>query len=192
MGSLCLPSIALYLFTTLRSIVHPHCHQFPFGNKLLTVARSKRRFLDYRTQKFKDPSACPTSTMGFNRQSAEVDQNTPGSLTYFHHQLASLSPDVEYIECLHFVVAWSPHSTKTNMPLLKAHRVLGIPELLHEIFSCLGDASNARNARVCAQWHEIALDSLWCHAEGLYHLFSRLSPMEEIDDRCVSLTMVPT
>lgn len=66
----------------------------------------------------------------------------------------------------------------------KPHRILSIPELINEIFGFLDDASNARNARVSRQWHEIALDSLWHDVKNLYHLFNCLSPLEMTPERC--------
>ncbi|KAF9459585.1 hypothetical protein BDZ94DRAFT_1122490, partial [Collybia nuda] len=50
------------------------------------------------------------------------------------------------------------------------------------VFNFLDDASNARNARVCQQWNEIALDILWHDAQNLYCLFNLLSPLELSSD----------
>jgi hypothetical protein len=61
------------------------------------------------------------------------------------------------------------------------HRVLGIPELLDMIFRFLDDASNASNARVCRQWSEIALDTLWKDVNDLYRLFGLLAPLRKAE-----------
>lgn len=76
------------------------------------------------------------------------------------------------------MLALSPPATsETN-----GQQVLGTPELLHKIFRYLGPSSNAKNARVCLEWHESALDVLWYHAEGLYNILNILAPMEKSDE----------
>lgn len=57
------------------------------------------------------------------------------------------------------------------------HRVLAIPELLDMVFRFLDDGSNTSNARVCRQWSEIALDTLWREVNDLYRLFGLLAPL---------------
>lgn len=57
------------------------------------------------------------------------------------------------------------------------HRVLSIPEILMEIFRSLESDSNARNARVCRQWTDPALDETWRVAEP--DLFRSLAPMRD-------------
>lgn len=63
------------------------------------------------------------------------------------------------------------------------HLVLGIPELLDLVFRFLDDASNAFNARVCLQWSEIALDTLWKDVNDFHRLFGLLAPLRKMDDR---------
>lgn len=63
------------------------------------------------------------------------------------------------------------------------YRVLCIPELLDMIFRFLDDASNASNARVCRQWSEIALDTLWRDVDDLYRLFGLLAPLRKVNDQ---------
>lgn len=63
------------------------------------------------------------------------------------------------------------------------HRALAIPELINEIFGYLGNGSNASNAQVSHQWHEIALDCLWRDVQNLHTLFSRLAPLEKTQDQ---------
>lgn len=41
------------------------------------------------------------------------------------------------------------------------HHVLDIAEILRHIFSLLEQDDNARNARVCKQWTDIAIDFAW-------------------------------
>ncbi|GLB38865.1 hypothetical protein LshimejAT787_0600270 [Lyophyllum shimeji] len=48
------------------------------------------------------------------------------------------------------------------------------------IFQFLDEASNASNARVCKQWSELALDTLWKEVSDLHRLFSLLSPLESM------------
>ena len=66
---------------------------------------------------------------------------------------------------------------------LKMHRVFGIPELLDMVFRFLDDASNASNVRVCRQWSEIALDTLWRDVNDLHRLFGLLAPLQRPDGR---------
>lgn len=56
------------------------------------------------------------------------------------------------------------------------HRGLSIPEILMGIFQCLESDSNARNARVCRQWTDPALDETWRVAEP--EVFGSLAPMQ--------------
>ncbi|KAG5650157.1 hypothetical protein H0H81_000512 [Sphagnurus paluster] len=65
----------------------------------------------------------------------------------------------------------------SQYPSSNAARALVIPELLDMVFQYLDDASNASNARVCKQWSELALDTLWKEVTEPYHLFSLLAPM---------------
>ncbi|KDQ61677.1 hypothetical protein JAAARDRAFT_122967 [Jaapia argillacea MUCL 33604] len=61
------------------------------------------------------------------------------------------------------------------------HRALCIPELLKTIFLSLNDSSsNAKSARVCKKWSEIALDVLWeeLNHDSHYRLFSILAPLK--------------
>ena len=51
------------------------------------------------------------------------------------------------------------------------------------IFRFLDDASNASNARVCRQWSEIALDTLWRDVDDLYRLFGLLAPLRKVNDQ---------
>jgi hypothetical protein len=62
------------------------------------------------------------------------------------------------------------------------HRILGIPELLDMVFRFLDEASNASNARICRQWSEIALDTLWRDVNDLHRLFGLLAPLRKADD----------
>ena len=71
------------------------------------------------------------------------------------------------------------------------HRVLCIPELLDMVFRFLDDASNASNARVCRQWSEIALDTLWRDVDDLYRLFGLLAPLRKADDQEDGLLLRP-
>lgn len=43
----------------------------------------------------------------------------------------------------------------------RMHRVLLISEILASVFASLAPDSNARNARVCSQWRDTALDAIW-------------------------------
>ncbi|KAI0738351.1 hypothetical protein C8Q80DRAFT_1347940 [Daedaleopsis nitida] len=61
-------------------------------------------------------------------------------------------------------------------------RVLNIPELLELIFSFLEVSDNARNARVCKSWTEVALDLLWREVDHLPRLLRILAPIEECDE----------
>ena len=58
-------------------------------------------------------------------------------------------------------------------------RVLFFPEILDIIFSFLDPRSNANNARVCRQWSEVALDTLWYEVYGLHKLFALLAPLRK-------------
>lgn len=55
------------------------------------------------------------------------------------------------------------------------HRVLGILEIIREVFKLLDPGSNSRNARVCKAWHEAALDATWAVAGP--DIFRSLTPM---------------
>ncbi|KIL63073.1 hypothetical protein M378DRAFT_107697 [Amanita muscaria Koide BX008] len=56
-------------------------------------------------------------------------------------------------------------------------RVILIPELLDMIFSYLDISDNANNARVCKQWCDVALDTLWREVDDFSRLFSLLAPL---------------
>ncbi|KAH9000313.1 hypothetical protein EDB92DRAFT_1789880 [Lactarius akahatsu] len=56
-------------------------------------------------------------------------------------------------------------------------RVLAIPELLQIIFSFGTRASNASNALVCRNWHEVALDYVWAEVDDMYYLLQILAPL---------------
>ncbi|KAI0750487.1 hypothetical protein C8Q74DRAFT_1361745 [Fomes fomentarius] len=58
-------------------------------------------------------------------------------------------------------------------------RVLVIPELLELVFSFLNTQENARNARVCKAWTQVALDLLWREVDDLPRLLSLLAPTED-------------
>jgi F-box-like len=77
------------------------------------------------------------------------------------------------------------HTSGIQMTVITAsttHRALRIPELLDMIFRFLDDASNASNARVCRQWSEIALDTLWRDVNDFFRLFGLLAPLRKLDD----------
>ncbi|KJA15683.1 hypothetical protein HYPSUDRAFT_148782 [Hypholoma sublateritium FD-334 SS-4] len=57
-------------------------------------------------------------------------------------------------------------------------RVLRIPELIFTIFEFLDHKSNARNARVCHAWVEIALEIIWKEVDSLYQLFGVLGRLK--------------
>lgn len=56
-------------------------------------------------------------------------------------------------------------------------QALGIPELLNEIFKFLDKPSNARNARVCREWCDVALDFLWRDVNSIHRILNCLSPL---------------
>lgn len=56
------------------------------------------------------------------------------------------------------------------------HRALCIAEILARVFGLLEAGSNARNARVCKQWMDLALDAVWKAADP--GVFRSLAPME--------------
>lgn len=58
-----------------------------------------------------------------------------------------------------------------------ALRVLGIAELVNTIFTFSSRRNNARNARVCKLWSEIALKMIWSTVVDLHALFSILAPL---------------
>lgn len=59
----------------------------------------------------------------------------------------------------------------------KTARPTHIPELLTIMFSFLDNRSLARAARVCSQWSDVALDTLWHTATDLRPLLSLLAPL---------------
>lgn len=63
------------------------------------------------------------------------------------------------------------------------HHVLGIAEILRCIFSLLDQDDNARNARVCKHWTDIALDFAWKHAHP--GVFRSLAPTRFDDARII-------
>ncbi|KAH7886716.1 hypothetical protein F5I97DRAFT_2017911 [Phlebopus sp. FC_14] len=65
-----------------------------------------------------------------------------------------------------------------TLTISASHRVLFTPELLHLIFNTLDKTANTRNACVCKQWFEIALDHIWEKVDGLFHLFRLLKPIQ--------------
>lgn len=67
-------------------------------------------------------------------------------------------------------------------------RVLVIPELLELVFSFLNAQDNARNARVCKAWTQVALDLLWREVDHLPRLLSLLAPTEDCTEGRVSFT----
>ncbi|TFY78812.1 hypothetical protein EWM64_g5200 [Hericium alpestre] len=71
-----------------------------------------------------------------------------------------------------------------------ASRVLAIPELLDLIFGYGNKSTNARCARVCKRWTELALDNMWRHLDELYHLFSHLVPYVKRHNVAASPTLV--
>ncbi len=68
-------------------------------------------------------------------------------------------------------------------------RVLVIPELLELVFSFLNAQDNARNARVCKAWTQVALDMLWRGVDDLPRLLSLLAPTEDRTEGRVSFTL---
>ncbi|CAA7266668.1 unnamed protein product [Cyclocybe aegerita] len=71
-------------------------------------------------------------------------------------------------------------AANSPLPHAKMYRVLYIPELLDMIFGMLDHDSNSNNARVCRQWSEIALDSLWRDVDQLERLFGVLAPLRRV------------
>ncbi|KAJ3500467.1 hypothetical protein NLJ89_g9781 [Agrocybe chaxingu] len=71
-------------------------------------------------------------------------------------------------------------AANSPLPHVKMYRVLYIPELLDMIFGMLDPDSNSNNARVCRQWSEIALDSLWKDVDRLERLFGALAPLRRV------------
>ncbi|KAI0643505.1 hypothetical protein C8Q79DRAFT_184910 [Trametes meyenii] len=69
----------------------------------------------------------------------------------------------------------SPYGSTTQ-------RVLAIPEILELVFSFLEAKDNARCARVCKGWSDIALDTLWHEVDNLRRLFGLLAPVETAVD----------
>lgn len=58
-----------------------------------------------------------------------------------------------------------------------------IAEVLALIFSHLDNRSVARAARVCKQWSDVALDTLWYHVTDFKPLLSLLAPITTYENR---------
>lgn len=61
------------------------------------------------------------------------------------------------------------------------HHLLGIPEILLLVFSCLPRSSNASNARVCKTWSQPALDTVWrdCQIDEILKSLAPITMDEE-------------
>ncbi|KAF5328409.1 hypothetical protein D9619_013304 [Psilocybe cf. subviscida] len=73
---------------------------------------------------------------------------------------------------------WTEMPVAINLARVStALRVVCVTELVDIIFSFLDGPDNARNARVCKTWSNIALKIIWEEVDDLVALFSILSPM---------------
>lgn len=54
--------------------------------------------------------------------------------------------------------------------------------MLDVIFNFLDDKSNTRNARVCKQWSDVALNALWYDVDDLSRLLGLLLPLRKRTD----------
>ncbi|KAG8956798.1 hypothetical protein FRC04_000276 [Tulasnella sp. 424] len=75
-----------------------------------------------------------------------------------------------------------PKDASDDQFQLTHHRLLGIPEILIDVFSNCSPSTNAALTRVCRTWSDLASDQLWSSLPSLLPLLRILLPLVLVDD----------